>query len=146
MKVFFTVLGPPQGKGRPRFAKVGKYVKTYTPDQTVLYENLVAVEYQRQTGGYRFPDKEALDMQVFAYYAIPASASQRKQSEMENGDIRPLKKVDIDNLLKVICDALNQVAYRDDVQIVDCQVRKFYSHRPRVEVAIQPVRPSGGEL
>lgn len=50
--------------------------------------------------------------------------------------IRPTKKPDFDNIGKVICDALNKIAYRDDSQIVDAQVRKFYSDRPRVVVTI----------
>ena len=34
-------------------------------------------------------------------------------------------------------DSLNEIAYHDDVQVVDCQVRKFYSDNPRVVVTIQ---------
>ena len=33
-------------------------------------------------------------------------------------------------------DSLNNLAYYDDTQIVDCQCRKFYSENPRVEVTI----------
>lgn len=40
----------------------------------------------------------------------------------------------MDNCIKIIADALNKIAYHDDTQIVDCQVRKFYSDDPRVEV------------
>lgn len=32
--------------------------------------------------------------------------------------------------------SLNNLAYYDDTQIVDCQCRKFYSENPRVEVTI----------
>ena len=52
-------------------------------------------------------------------------------------EIRPMKKPDNDIIVKVVQDALNQIAYRDDVQIVDCQLRKFYSENPRVVVTIQ---------
>lgn len=58
---------------------------------------------------------------------------------MLNGLIRPTKKPDMDNVVKVIADSLNQLAYRDDTQIVDCQCRKFYSDRPRVDVVIAQV-------
>ena len=58
---------------------------------------------------------------------------------MLGGDIRPTKKPDMDNVIKIIADALNKIAYRDDTQIVDCQVRKFYSEKPRVEVMIQTI-------
>lgn len=58
---------------------------------------------------------------------------------MLSGDIRPTKKPDMDNVIKIIADSLNKIAYRDDTQIVDCQVRKFYSEKPRVEVMIQTI-------
>ena len=45
----------------------------------------------------------------------------------------------MDNVVKVIADSLNTIAYRDDTQIVDCQCRKFYSENPRVEVIIKMV-------
>lgn|SRR5699024_3150564 len=110
---------------------------TYTPAETVQYENLVRMEYRRQCGDYRFPDDAALDMRIMAYYAIPKSASKKKRQEMLEHRIRPLKKVDCDNAVKIVADSLNMIAYRDDVQIVDCQIRKFYSSEPRIVVTIQ---------
>lgn len=137
MKVKFTILGEPAGKGRPRFRSVGPYVKTYTPEKTVNYETLVQLEYEQQCKNHRFPDKTPLDLRISAYYSIPKSASKKKRMLMMCHAIRPMKKPDNDNVVKMIQDALNSVAYHDDVQIVDCQLRKFYSDRPRVEVIIQ---------
>lgn len=134
MTVKFTVLGEPRGKQRPRVTRKGN---TYTPAETVQYENLVRMEYRRQCGDYRFPDDAALDMRIMAYYAIPKSASKKKRQEMLERRIRPLKKSDWDNVGKIIADSLNEIAYKDDVQIVDGQVRKFYSDKPRVVVTIQ---------
>ena len=56
---------------------------------------------------------------------------------MEEGKIRPTKKPDFDNIGKIVCDSLNKRAYNDDAQVVDAQVRKFYSRNPRVVVTIQ---------
>ena len=137
MKVKFTILGEPAGKGRPRFSNAGGFVKTYTPEKTVSYENLVKLEYGQQCKNYRFPDDAQLDVRIVAYYEIPKSTSKKKAKLMEEGKIRPTKKPDFDNIGKIICDSLNQRAYRDDSQIVDAQVRKFYSHNPRVVVTIQ---------
>ena len=137
MKAKFTVLGEPQGKGRPRTVRLKTGAShTYTDDKTVLYENLIVTEYRQQCRKAKFPDNEMLDMRIIAYYAIPASASKKKQRQMESGEIRPIKKPDLDNVVKVVADALNAVAYRDDTQIVDCQIRKFYSTQPRIEVTI----------
>jgi Holliday junction resolvase RusA-like endonuclease len=136
MTVKFNVLGEPQGKGRPRFANVKGKTITRTPDKTVLYENLVISEYRRQVGDVRFPDGEAVRLHIEAMFAIPASASKKKKTLMEAGEILPTKKPDIDNVLKVVADSLNGVAYRDDAQVVGCTVEKFYSTQPRIEVTI----------
>lgn len=141
MKIKFTILGEPQGKGRPRFANINGKAITHTPDETVMYENLVVTEYRRQCGSTRFADKESLALKIRAFYSIPASASKKKQKQMEEGELRPTKKPDWDNVGKIIADSLNQIAYRDDAQIVESQVQKYYSRQPRVEVTLQNVQP-----
>lgn len=137
MTAKFVVHGEPQGKGRPRFSTVAGHVKARTPDQTVVYENLIKTEFLSQCGRIKFPDDAMLDVRVFAYYTIPSSISKKKRAAMLAHEIRPTKKPDFDNIGKVVCDSLNGIAYRDDAQIVDAQVRKFYSDSPRVVVTIQ---------
>lgn len=137
MKLKFTVLGEPAGKGRPRFSTRGPYVKTYTPEKTVNYETLVKLEYRRQCRDYKFDKDVPLDVRITAYYGIPKSASKKKSQLMRERRIRPMKKPDFDNIGKIVCDSLNEIAYHDDAQIVDAQVRKFYSDDPRVVVTIQ---------
>lgn len=112
-------------------------MQTYTPEKTATYENLVKLEYQQQCGDVMFEKDTPLDIRVIAYYSIPKSASNKKRSSMLSNQIRPTKKVDWDNLGKIICDALNKLAYYDDAQIVDAQVRKLYGEPPRVMVKIQ---------
>ena len=80
-----------------------------------------------------------LDMRLTAYFAIPASTSKKRQQLMRDKVIRPTKKPDMDNIIKIIADALNGIAYYDDSQIVDTAVRKFYSDEPRVVVKISEV-------
>lgn len=69
----------------------------------------------------------------------PNTDAKAKRMEMLLGHIRPAKKPDCDNVAKIICDALNGCAYKDDAQIVRCTVVKYYSETPRVEVNIQEV-------
>ena len=137
-EVRFTVIGQPQGKQRPRTIRLknGKSC-TYTPENTVLYENLIKSEYWRQVGNVRFDNGDFISARIVAFYGIPASASKKKQFEMMSGKIRPTKKPDTDNVLKVICDALNGIAYKDDAQIVHARVSKYYSDNPRVEIYLQ---------
>ena len=55
---------------------------------------------------------------------------------------RPLKKPDADNVVKVVLDALNKIAYYDDTQVVDLQIRRFYGENPRTVVTIEDITPS----
>lgn len=122
-------MGEPVAKARPRVTKFG----AYTPQKTVNYENLVKLSFQGEklTG--------QLKMTVVAYFAIPKSVSKKKRKLMIEEKIRPTKKPDCDNVLKIICDALNTIAYDDDKQIVEMAIRKFYSENPRVEVEIEEI-------
>lgn len=138
-EVRFTVLGEPYGKGRPRFnTKTGHAI---TPEKTVSRENLIAVEYRRQCGDFRFADDAQLDMRILAFYSVAKSDSKAKRERKLCGTIRPTKKPDMDNVVKLVADALNLVAYKDDTQIVDCQCRKFYSETPRTEIIIRQLSP-----
>lgn len=141
----FTVYGEPQGKGRPRFvarynpATQKSFGQAHTPEKTIVYENLIRTEYSLQTKNFRYPDDAMLDMRIMAYYGVPKSVSKKKKALMLEGKIRPTKKPDMDNVMKVVADSLNQVAYKDDTQIVDAQCRKFYSVKPRIEVIIKQI-------
>lgn len=137
MKKEFTVLGEPVGKGRPRFSTVTG--RAYTPTKTTNYENLVKLEYHAQCGGDPFPEKVMLKMAIRAYFAIPKSASKKARAAMITTEQRPVKKPDADNILKSVADALNQVAYYDDSQIVATTIEKYYSEQPRVEVSIESI-------
>lgn len=143
MTVKFTVVGEPKGKGRPRF--IPQTGRAITPKDTANYETLVRMEYMAQCRGFKFPDSAMLDMRILAYYSIPKSQTKTKKELMKKQLLRPTKKPDMDNVVKIIADSLNQVAYHDDKQIVDCQCRKFYSDNPRVEVTIKEVETSENE-
>ena len=135
----FSVPGSPFGKQRPRVVRNGGFSRTYTPKETVNYENLVKIMFREATKGKRFKDGAILDVRIIAYYGIPVSTSKKKRKQMIDREIRPTKKPDADNIAKAVCDSLNEVAYHDDSAIVDIQVRKFYSENPRVDVLIRDI-------
>ena len=59
---------------------------------------------------------------------------------MLSGEIKPTKKPDADNIVKIICDALNNIAYKDDTQVVDLQVKKIYGGTEKVIVEIEEIK------
>lgn len=73
----FVILGEPCGKGCPRFST--KTGRTYTPQKTQNYENLVKMQYALDFGVDRFSDKAMLGMSIMAYYGIPKSASKKNK-------------------------------------------------------------------
>ena len=138
--IAFTIPGAPQGKARARTCRNGH---TYTPDNTVLYENLVKTEFLRQCGrGQRIRSddtRRAISMQITAVYPDPASYPKLDKVAALAGDLLPTKKPDADNVAKVIADALNGLAYDDDAQITDLSVLKRYGEEPEVRVKPWPV-------
>lgn len=139
-EIRFMVPGVPVGKQRPRVVRSGGASIAYTPQKTVLYENLVKVMYQQASGNRRFSDDSMLEMRIAAYYQVPKSDSKKLRERKLSGELRPTKKPDNDNILKVIEDALNGVAYRDDAQIVECRCSKYYAEVPLVDVAIREIK------
>ena len=140
---YFVVDGVPQGKARARTfynPMLGK-MQSMTPENTVLYENLVKISFNQQADkGARWFNKEPLAMHITAFYPIPASTSKKNKQLMRSGKILPTKKPDADNIAKSICDALNGIAYKDDTQIVMLNILKaFTEEQPRVQVLIEEI-------
>lgn len=128
----FTIYGEPKAKGRPRVMRSGF---TFTPKDTVMYENLVKTSFIEQCKPKEFLEGE-LHCDIDCYFSIPKSKSEKIKDKMRDFKIRPTKKPDLDNLAKAVLDSLNKVAYEDDGQIVTLGIKKFYSDQPRVEVTL----------
>lgn len=132
----FIVYGEPFGKQRHRYFKAGGKVKTYTPKETVSYEEHVRMSYLNTVGSEKRIGNGIIKATINAFYSVPKSVSKKKKALMIGGQIRPGKKPDCDNIAKAVLDALNKIAYDDDKQIVELVVNKWYSLTPRVEVEL----------
>lgn len=130
-----TIPGNPVAKGRPR---LGRYT-TYTPQKTKDYEKQIQVEFLNQKPPGFKKLEGALRMDIFAYMPIPKSTSKKQLKILQLEKIPHQKKPDFDNLGKIVSDALNDLAYKDDGQIADGRVRKIYSKNPRMEVFISEI-------
>lgn len=106
-------------------------------DKTVAYEELVRQRFLAEAQGKRFADDAPIDIIITAFLGIPKSASKRKQMLMTSGALFPMKKPDLDNVMKIVCDALNGIAYKDDAQIVNAKIcKRWSSEMPSVWVTI----------
>lgn len=127
--ITFEVLGEPQGKGRPRFARRGAYVSTYTPPKTKAYEKMIRDAFidaasKNVVKRYMFTGFVSVDIE--AYFDVPKSVSKVKRDLLRAGGYCN-KKPDGDNIIKVVLDALNEIAYADDKNVIDMHVTKYYA-------------------
>lgn len=134
MKINFTIDGEPIGKERPRMNSITK--RTYTPNKTKNYEDYIKYLYQSKV---RYYFDGYIKMTLRCYYSITKSNSKKVKEQKRNNVLRPSKKPDIDNVIKVVADSLNEIAYKDDTQIVEVVASKYYSDRPRIEVILEDV-------
>lgn len=129
----FIVPGVPKGKGRPRFTRDGH---AYTDKNTTIYENLVKSQFCAKYPGW-IPTDKCIGMEIYAYFPAPKSTPKKALHYVADELLRYGKKPDFDNLDKIICDALNEIVYRDDKQVTDHAVKKRYSLQPRTEIIIK---------
>ena len=136
----FTVMGEPCAQGRPRFSTLGGYVKAIDPAKSrnqKSYIKYLATAAAKQQG-WTYTDLP-LYVEIIAYMGIPKSKPKKWRTAAICGRERPTKKPDVDNLFKLVTDALSGILYNDDKQIVSCRVQKWYSEEPRTEVKITEV-------
>lgn len=132
----WTVLGDPVGKGRPRFARQGDKVRTFTPARTASWEAMAREVFAgRWQGG---PLEGCVALVVTAVFRRPKRLDRR--ADRRNPHVaRP----DADNVLKAVGDALEKAGVvRNDSQVVRAVVEKAYARSdegPRVEVLLREV-------
>lgn len=123
----FFIPGVPVAKGRPRFARQGKFVVAYTPKKTKDWEEHVkwaSIEHR--------PDKPLEGaLRINLDFCMPRPKSIPKHK------IHHTKRPDLDNLQKSVIDALQNAAlFKDDSQFVRKTATKYYSSVPGVYVEI----------
>lgn len=151
MEIKITVPGEPYPQARPRtmvmytgrkiFHKRLKRIvdeakaHIYDSDKSSDYKKLV-VYHAMQSKPEKLLEGE-LEVEVLIYKKTLKSFSKKKTALAESGQLRPITKPDADNYAKGPLDALTGIIWKDDGQIVDLIVRKFYSSKPRIEVTVR---------
>ena len=127
----FTVPGKPFGKQRPRVTRTGH---AFTPETTVSYENLVRMTFVKKNPEV-IPADSPVRIEITAQFPVPASWSKKKRAAALAGKIFQ-GKPDWDNIGKIITDAMNNIAYKDDAQVHRAVVDKRYSEAVGVSVEL----------
>ena len=129
----FEVPGKIIGKGRPRLN--GYTGCVYTPTRTKDYETLVEQYFLLKYPKFK-PLEGRVQVEINAFFEIPKSTKKADRELMLENKINPTKKPDIDNIVKIILDAMNGIAFYDDTQITKLNVEKVYSLTETIKVKI----------
>lgn len=123
-----SIWGQPIPKHRPRFARIGKFVKTYS-DQS-KDEKCVKKIIESQWPGP--PTTGGVRLLVRFCMEIPKSVPKKKRESLTVHTKRP----DLDNLIKWVKDCCNGVVWVDDNQVWAMSAVKVYSEKPITEITI----------
>jgi len=108
--VRFTVPGEPRSKQRPRVTSKG----TFTPKETMEAERKVRDHWR------------ALNEEPFQYHVLV-------ELEFYNGNKR---RRDLDNMAKLVLDALNGEAYDDDFRVVEMNLTKRSTSKDKARTVV----------
>lgn len=135
-KIWFTVPGKIVGKGRPRFTVKGGFAKVYTPKKTKDFEDKIALCYRKNSN---HKSDKALRLKIFAYREIPKSTTKKLKQWLLEKVFLCTVKPDIDNIIKVVLDALNNVAYNDDIQVCQLVIMREYAENECLKVCVEEI-------
>ena len=140
MRIFFTIDGVPVAKGRPRFARMGRGIRTYTPPRTEAYEAAVRIAARFAMGSTPLLEGPVRVI-ITAAMPIPQSWSKKKHAAVAQGVVPFVTRPDVDNLVKtILLDGMNGTIYKDDAQIVELTAIKRYDEKPTTLVTVEEVK------
>lgn len=135
----FEVPGKVRGKGRPRFTRRGNFVSTYTDDKTAAYEKLIQASYLKRTS---YISQKSVRISMYICFAPNKSDTKKNRIIKLLNKLWPNKKPDVDNVIKVVLDALNKIAYADDTQVNEVHVLRHFDEQERLVICLS----ENGEL
>lgn len=134
----FWVYGPVVGKARPRVTRNGRF----TPKSTVEAEARVAAAARAAlpegAGQPLFGRRQPVAVGVTVWRPLPKSRPKGVEGEPDT------YKPDLDNVAKLVMDAMQGVVLEDDAQVTRLYVAKMDRARGLEECMYVSVRPNGG--
>ena len=140
MELNFVVDGEPVAQGRPRFTRIGGFVRAYDPKKSKDYKKQIATAAVAAMAESKTTiTGKPLSAEIYIFVGIPKSKSKKFKAAAADGDVLPTVRPDVDNLAKIVLDALNGIVYEDDKQVITLFINKKYSEYPRIEVKLNEI-------
>lgn len=114
----FTIEGEPVSKSRARFTKRGSKTFAYTPQKTLDGERAVAKAFKAS--------EHTLANDPEVAYAV--------HMRFHNGT---RQRRDVDNMVKLVLDGLNKLAWVDDVQVLEIAARKLWVNKDEARTDVE---------
>jgi Holliday junction resolvase RusA-like endonuclease len=111
----------------------------FTPKRQRDFMALVKLAAHKAMDG-ESPLDGPIDLKIRASYRVPASWSKKRAAAARWRTARP----DADNIAKIIADAINEIVYGDDAQVVNLTVQKVYGPIAGVTVTAMRLDENGG--
>ena len=121
MIVSVTIPGEPVGQGRPRATTVGGFTRMYSPKRSAKWRKMAA-GYMK--AACRSPLLGPLEVTMTAVFTFPKSKVRKRTPSVNH--VPCCKRPDIDNVVKAVLDAGNEVLWLDDAQVWKLEVTKVY--------------------
>lgn len=140
--ISFHVPGPPKPLQRARVGRIGAHARMYDPaanttnKATVGFHAAKAMQKWAKAGNGGLLIGP-LQLNVTFYIEKPKSKIRKNSDPFPYPDSKP----DLDNCIKLVCDALNGIVWKDDCQVVDIAASKAWAPAtgPYTDIRIEEV-------
>lgn len=143
MRTFkLEMLGIPRPKQSFRFAvrknKIGKtYVQKYQDQDVIYMEQSLAWQVAQQLPKDFKPFDCGIMLRIeFIFPPLKSWTKKQKQALADGEHIFKITAPDIDNLQKMVCDAMEGVVYVNDSRICKKTVEKCYGEQAKTRIVI----------
>lgn len=126
--LLFEIHSKPVPQKQTLFGKHRAYDPSKLDKQTI--------QWQIRPYAPKEPLLTPLSVDMTFYLPIPKGTSKIKQTQMINQLIYPSKRPDIDNLAYIVTNAMKEIIYQDDSQIVDLSLHKRYGLEPKTVIKV----------
>lgn len=146
--VNFAVYGAPEPKHRHRsFKTKGGTIQQYADPRNAPVEDKLRRAFVERVGADWKPHEGPVKLAVSAGFPVPKSRPKwmHRLVEDEKGMAPHTVRPDLDNIVKMVCDALSGIAWRNDTQVYEIRASKWYHPVPATWVTMEFMRPTTKE-
>jgi len=141
MKITFAVQGVPQPKKRAKSRLIktptSTFISTYKhPKTAAAEESFIARAIAHKPPA---PLTAPIVLTLLFVLPVPKAWPRRRILQLADREIPHVSRPDLDNLEKLVKDAMNGVFWSDDQQVCGVTKRKIYGLEPRTEVTIEEI-------